>query len=62
MGLLKEVGKLAAKQGSYLRGYNDAIEGRPRKAWKVSNKEEYDKGYDDGLKERMISATDRRNE
>jgi len=62
MGLLKEVGKLAAKQGSYLRRYNDALAGRPRKAWKVSNKEEYDKGYNDGLQERMISAMERRNE
>lgn len=61
MGALKDLAEVAAKQGAYMRGYNDAIEGRQRKTWKLSNKEEYDKGYDDGLQQSLIKATEEKN-
>ena len=57
MGLLKDVGSLLTKQGSYMRGHEAAINGQPRFAGKISNKEEYDKGYSDGLQEKLIAAT-----
>lgn len=45
-----------AKQGAYNRGFRHAMEGKPRRQFKPTNKDAYDKGYNDGLQQKLINA------